>query len=85
MVDKAQFVTGTPSGELKMAELPMPIGAIDDRVRAIEKIQQDQTLVMQALNARVEKLEELAKAAQSIAEKMQKSPMKGVLGSLFGS
>ena len=63
--------------------LPTPMGGLEDRLSALEKIQKDQTTIVVDIDKRVKQLEEFAKQAQAIGEKLQKSKMGGLLGGLF--
>jgi len=64
-------------------DLPIPAGALDDRVRALEKIQTDQTLVLGSLAERIKKLEEFVQVATQMAEKI-KGKGGGFLSQFFG-
>lgn len=62
--------------------LPTPLGAIEARLRALEKIQSDQTAVMEGHEKRVTDLEGFVKMATETATRIQKKT-GGLLGGMF--
>jgi uncharacterized coiled-coil protein SlyX len=62
--------------------LPLPMGAVEARIRALEKIQADQTVVLESMEKRLTAAEKFILSAQEMAQKIHKKS-GGFFGSMF--